>query len=113
MRRFCSFLPAILFACIIPTAQIRAQEAYYQPAIEAKDIDASLGTDWFGVYLQKTKIGWCKVVFSKSDDAIVESLDLNMKLAAFDKKVEIKLKRSYTFEPKPPYRLMAGTYDQD
>lgn len=105
-----SLLALLVF--LVPLTTTPAQDAFYKPDLAAKDIDLTLGIDWYGVYLQNKKIGFCKIERGKTAETFVESFDMNLKLVLFDKKVEIKMTRGFTFESKPPYRLLTATLDQ-
>ena len=112
LRQSCFLLAALFFALFQQTS-IRAQEKIYQATVNAKAIEACVGTEWFGLYLQDKKIGYCKSVISKTDEAVVESVVMSMKLALLDKKTEIKTSRTLNYEAKPPYRLMSGAEETD
>lgn len=112
MVRLHLLLAVILSVSLLPPARARAQEAFFRPALNTKDIDLTLGTDWYGVYLQNKKIGYAKIDTARAGDTVVGSLFMTMKLAALGQKAEMKITRSFTFEAKPPYRLIKATMDQ-
>ena len=47
---------------------------------EAKDIDAGIRTDWYGVYLKDKKIGYFGTTRSKNDKYYMESFSMTMKV---------------------------------
>jgi hypothetical protein len=113
MIRTRCLVAALLVACLfVPAATSQAQEAFFQPELTAKDIDATLGTDWYGVYLQNKKIGYCKIDRARAGDTVVESFLMSMKLVAFEQKAEMKVTRQLTFEAKAPFRLLSATMEQ-
>ena len=61
----------------------------------AKELDASLRTDWYGVYLQDKKIGYFKAARERTDDGIRESILLHMKLLSFGQKADMTIARLY------------------
>ena len=52
MIRFRYLLVVMLAVCLFPPARAQALEAFFRPALNTKEIDVTLGTDWYGVYLQ-------------------------------------------------------------
>jgi protein-glutamine gamma-glutamyltransferase len=112
MVRLHLLLAIILSVSLFPPARAQAQEAFFRPALNAKDIEATLGTDWYGVYLQNKKIGYGQVDRARAGDTVIESLLVTMKLAAAGQKAEMKMTRSFTFEAKPPHRLLKATMEK-
>ena len=112
MRRFRYLLVVVLAVSLFPPARAQVQEAFFRPALNAKDIDMTLGTDWYGVYLQNKKIGYAKMDRARAGDTVVESLVINMKLVADDQKAEMKITRDFSFEAKAPHRLLQATMEQ-
>jgi ribosomal protein L31E len=106
------FFAALLIACV-PATPLLAQEAFYRPKLEAADLDASVGTHWYGLYLKGKKIGHCQATAARSGDTIVETFSMNMKLVSFKMKVELKLNQMKVFEGKPPHRLLEIVEDTD
>jgi hypothetical protein len=90
-----------------------AQDVFFEPKLGVKDIDLTLGVDWYGVYLKDKKIGNCKIDRFRAGDTVVETFAMNMKLVVFEQKAEMKLKRVMTFEAKTPYQLLKAIQDQD
>ena len=118
MKRISLLLVAMVIACT-PASQLRAQEAFFRPKLQAADFDAYLGTSWYGLYLEDKepgkakKIGYCKSSGARKDDTIVESFNMNMKLVSFKMKVEVKMTQTKIFEGKPPYRLLEIVEETD
>jgi len=113
MNRFRLPIAALLIACLFPFSAGFTQDAFYQPDLKAKDIDLTLGVDWYGVYLQGKKIGHCKIERVRAADNVVENFGMHLKLQVGDKKAEISMTRVLTFEAKPPYRLLKAVLDQN
>jgi hypothetical protein len=107
-RKYLLFLP--LAALLLG----RAPAALGQPAptrvkIEAQDIEASLGTDWFGVYLKGKKVGYQtstrKKVGEGADIRYIEETRTSMKLVSLGQKSKLDSTETTEFEARPPYRL--------
>src|SRR5438105_3729462 len=112
MKRCTLFVLAVLIAGISGT-RLGAQEAFYRPKLTDKDLEAAVGTHWYGLYLKDKKIGYCKSSGKRAGDTVVESFAMNMKLVSFEMKIEIKISQSKTFEAKPPYRLLEAFDESD
>ncbi len=104
-------LAFLLVLCLAPFSA--AQDAHYRPILNAKDVEATLGTSWYGVYLKDKKIGYCKIGSERDGGTILESMTINMKLVSFNKKAEVKISQTMLFEAKEPYRLLQGGFDAD
>lgn len=81
--------------------------------LDAKDIDASLKREWYGVYLQGKKIGFGNVGRERDGDEILEFERMKLKMVAFGQKVEMELKQSFRFDSQPPYKLRSADYYED
>lgn len=101
----------VLTAIVVVTAPLAAQD-FYRPQLDAKEIDATLESEWFGLYLQGKKIGYFQSARAKEGDTIVDSFAMNMKLVSFGQKVEMKITQRIVFENKAPYRMMQASLDQ-
>ena len=55
MNRFRLPIAALLVVCLIPSSAGLAQDVFFSPDLKTKDIDLTLGVDWYGVYLQGKK----------------------------------------------------------
>lgn len=67
---FRRLLPALLLFGLIPPTVVRADgppDKLYRPACGPKDVETR--TDWYGVYLGKTKIGYVKMARDRLPDA--------------------------------------------
>src|SRR5262245_2511310 len=84
----------------------------YRPTITAKDIDANLTTDWYGLYLKGKKIGYFKTGRARADGQVVESFLMNMKLFSFGQKAEMMVTEEKRFADKAPYALESATFSQ-
>lgn len=111
-RHSCIVL-AVLFV-VVPAA--RAQDKVYRPELSAKDIDATLRTDWYGVYLKDAKAaksnknGYVRSTRARDGDAVVEDQFIALKLVSFKQKVEMNMHHRFTFDAAAPYRMRAAEF---
>jgi hypothetical protein len=77
-----------------------------------EELDASLRTDWFGVYLKDKKIGYFRTSRERTAEGIRESALMHMKLVSQKHKDEMIVSQSNLFEEKPPYALLKTTYKE-
>jgi hypothetical protein len=104
-----------VLALLFPqAAQATAKtEKPVRPALDAKDIEASLGTDWYGLYFQGKKMGFFKATHERIGPApeagYRESIHMNMKLVSLGQKAEMDLKETLEFDGRAPYALRRGT----
>lgn len=113
MKHF-AFLFAAFTLCLglASPSNAVAQEVLHRPQLSAKEIEPTLRTDWYGMYLQGKKIGNFKSFREKKAATIVDAFTMHMKLLSFGKKAELQIEQSITFEGKPPYRMLHGTFTQ-
>jgi hypothetical protein len=101
----------VLAAQVAPTTAER--EKPLRPALEASDIEASLGTDWYGLYFQGKKMGFFKSTHERigqgADAGYRESIHMNMKFVSLGQKAEMDLRETLEFDGKPPYALRRGS----
>jgi hypothetical protein len=90
-----------------------AQQAFTRLEPTAKELDAAMRADWYGVYLQGKKIGYFKTARERTDAGIRESVLMHMKLFSFGQKAEMSISQALLFEPKPPYALVKAEYKED
>jgi hypothetical protein len=109
MKRIPLLISALLIACLCSRPMALGQDVFYQPALDAKDIDRTLGIDWYGVYLKTQKFGHCKLERARVGDTIVETQDMNLKITIDNKKSEARTAHTLIFEAKSPYRLLKAT----
>lgn len=101
---------AILLIALSVVVPLQAQQAFTRLEPTPKELEASLRTDWYGVYLQGKKIGYFRSTREKVDSGIRESIDLKLKLLSFGQKAEMNIAQALVFEPKAPFRLLKGEY---
>ena len=108
-------IASLLFTSVLflSTGHIAAQDQPKLPAISAKEIDANLGSDWYGVYLQGKKIGFAHQFLVRAGDRVEETMTMSLKLASFMQKIELKMSQTLSFEGKAPYRLMDVTSEEE
>src|SRR6266704_1045995 len=94
----------------VPAAAARDQEPA-PPTLTAKDLEPQ--TDWYGLYLNSKKMGYCRIGRDRVDGAIHESFTLVMKLVSFGQKSDMTMTQTMVFEAKAPYRLLRGDYVQN
>jgi len=75
----------------------------------ATELQESLSTDWYGVYIQGKKVGTfhsTRALAGKGADAVyVESEDMGMKLLSLGQKTEMTMTQKQEFDARPPYAL--------
>lgn len=112
MRFRLAVLVALLLGLVrlpLPCAQA---EDVARPALEPGDIEPLLRTEWFGVYLKGTKIGYFRKARDRNGDFLRESGTFAMKLASFGQKAELLIDQTLLFENKAPYRLVRAEKTQ-
>ncbi len=114
MKRTRSILIALALAALL-VSSVRAQEQAGPPVryeLTQKDIEASLGTDWFGVYVLNQKIGYARSTFARIDDAKSPgyrvSIEISARITAAGVKAELDFGESQEFEAQAPYALRSG-----
>ncbi|MBI3407295.1 MAG: lasso peptide biosynthesis protein [Planctomycetes bacterium] len=104
----CRTWMALLILLFVP-ARSPAQEVQFErPKLEAKEIEASFGVDWYGVYLDGTKVGFMRAGLNKGDNRYVESMAMTLKLVSNEQKVEVNFAQTLRFDNKAPYMLLDG-----
>jgi hypothetical protein len=102
-------LPLLFVAGLLLLGQVpvsRAQEKFYSPELDAKYLESSLRTDWFGVYQKGKKIGYVRNERKRADGKFVEEQFTSMKLVAADQKIEFSQAQSIVYESAPSYRMV-------
>jgi len=108
MKRGSSLLLVLGFFVVL-APRTRAEEKPLRLVPDAAELEASLGTDWFGVYIQDKKVGWfraSRALVGKGADAVyVASEDMRMKLVSLGQKVEMTMTQKEVFAARPPFAL--------
>src|SRR5438552_4260928 len=106
-------LACSLALCLVPAGAFPSfgQEPG-RTAPQAKDIESLLRTDWYGLYLKGTKIGYFRSSRERSGDFIREAETFSMKLSSFGRKSEVVISQVTTFENAAPYRMVRAEMDQ-
>lgn len=103
----------IVFAFLSLLAPLSAQPALTRLEPTEAELNASLRTDWYGVYLQGKKIGYFRASRERTDQGIRDSILLHMKLLSFGQKAEMNLSQSLLFDAKAPYSLAKAEFRED
>ncbi len=111
-RSLVRFLCAAFLGCFL-AGRAPAQDAPHRPDLDAKIIESTYATDWYGVYLGDKKIGY---FMGKRESAgkgkVRDSFLMNMKIASFGKKSELTVGQDMIYESEAPYRLLRGEFNQ-
>jgi Transglutaminase-like superfamily len=106
----------VLIACglVLPPSAGAQQPKPDRPVLTAKDAEASLSSDWFGIYFQGKKIGYFNTKLTKIEEGgrnyYREKAFMTMKLQSFGQKSELKFTETYDFDTQPPFRLARADY---
>ncbi len=110
-RKYPLFLAVLALFFVAATAP--AQGTPTRPRLDARDIDESLGTDWYGVYFEGKKNGYQMTGRRKVGEGpnarVIEETRTSMKLVSLGTKVEILSTQTVEFEARPPYRVLRAT----
>jgi hypothetical protein len=97
----------MVFGLLAPAS--RAEEKLVRLPLDAPAIQASLGIDWYGVYLLGKKVGTFRsertLVGRGADAVYVELEHARMKIVSFGKKAEMTMIERREFDARPPYAL--------
>jgi hypothetical protein len=92
---------------------LRAQEKPTRPALTRQDLDESVGTDWFGIYMLGKKVGYAKIVRTRFEEPPKKgfriSLEGNLTVVASGARQEVKIAETREFNLEPPYAFRRGT----
>ena len=69
-------------------------------------------TDWYGLYLNGKKMGYCRIARESTEGQVREFFTLVMKVVSFGQKAELSMVQAMAFENKAPYRLLRGEFSQ-
>ncbi len=98
-----------------PTS-LRAQERPTRLALSSQDLDQSLGTDWFGIYLLGKKVGYGKAVRTRLEGpqkGFRISLEGDMTVVSLGAQQHVKIAQALEFDPEAPYAFRRGTSLED
>ena len=117
MMRRCLPLFAVLFVLFgFRPIPLTAQEKPTRLTLTAKEINSTLGLEWYGLYFQDKKIGWFKTERTKMGEGknalFRDSAALHMKLTSMGQKSELAITQFLEFDAAPPYRLPRGEFVQ-
>lgn len=112
---FRRLLLTLLLLGLVRPISVRADappDKLYRPACGPKDVERR--TDWYGVYLGKTKIGYVKMARDRLvDGAIRETQEMHMKLVSFGQKAELSNTQITVFAATKPYPLLSAILRQN
>jgi hypothetical protein len=82
--------------------------------VTVKEADASLDSEWFGIYVKGTKIGYFNALREKVTENgqtfYREKSVMSMKLKSFDQLTELTTVQVTDFDAKPPFRMLRTDY---
>jgi hypothetical protein len=103
-------------AVVVATSWSRPVWAQEQPVrltLIKAEVDAALGTDWYGVYMVGKKIGYARMEFARradpKDPAYVASTKLHMTIGAVGEKQEIQIEETFEYDVAAPFALRRGS----
>jgi hypothetical protein len=77
---------------------------------EAIDLDALVGTEWYGIYLLERKVGYACVTFELSDldgvPVLVETARMRLLMKVGGQKMAVRIEMCRAHAAEPPYRLL-------
>jgi transglutaminase-like putative cysteine protease len=101
---------AVLLIALTPRGQ--AEDKPARLTLRQQEINESLGTDWYGVYMLGQKVGYARGTLARATDAkkpgYIASIRLHMTIVAAGAKQELEMAETFEFEAEPPYPLRRG-----
>jgi protein-glutamine gamma-glutamyltransferase len=83
-------------------------------SLEKQDIEDSLGTEWYGIYMLGKKAGYAKITMEKLADpqqpGYATKMEGNMTIKALGGKQEMKVVQTFEFDDQAPYPLRRALY---
>jgi protein-glutamine gamma-glutamyltransferase len=112
--RLAAWLPILVlfFAPTLPAAQSQTPKQIYRPEITAAEIDAGVRRDWYGVYLEGTKIGYFTFNRERTTDGVQESFFMSLKIASLGTRVEARIASVQVFDAAAPHALLRGGFSE-
>ena len=113
MRRSLALASLVLCLFLLLDLGMARAQAPQEPArheVTQQDIDAALGSDWYGVYFRDVKIGWASNETSK---AVVDGTPVVRTRLAIEIKgapADSLLSQEHEYEMAPPYRLRRADF---
>jgi protein-glutamine gamma-glutamyltransferase len=113
-RLFFAFVLTALF--LVPLTAHAGERKAVRLDVSVKEADASLNSEWFGVYMEGKKIGWINTSRAKLTEGgktfYREKTALSMKLTSMGIKVESTKEEVQDFEATPPFRLLRAEFKE-
>jgi len=105
---------AIRLACLSVLGLALAATAAAAPKptripVTPKDIADSLGTDWYGIYMNKTKIGYLMLALTEVEGGYRASVEVEFKTVIDGQRVTARVQEVQDFQGHPPYRFYWGS----
>jgi hypothetical protein len=111
------YLVALAFTLLllVPLAEAQAQPQSKRLPVTVQDVDAGLGSSWFGIYSQGEKIGYASSAREKLTDRgrtiYRERSSVHLNLNQLGQKTTIAKEQTLDFDSTPPFRLLRVEYD--
>src|SRR5262249_9717901 len=108
---------ALVAVLLLPgRAPILAQDKPLRLTLSQQDVEETLGTDWFGVYIVGKKVGFAKFTLARTGEAknsgYTATMDIQMTIVAGGSKQRAQFVETFDFEPAPPFALRRGSFTQ-
>ncbi|MHC4601357.1 MAG: transglutaminase-like domain-containing protein [Planctomycetota bacterium] len=112
-----TFTAAILFILLGALAlPLHAEEGLVRYPVSSAELEARLGIHWYGLYMQKRKVGYVKMenlTRGEGEARVwIARYEGVMKIKAMGQKVENRFDEELVFDGSPPYALRSGTHSQ-
>lgn len=111
MKRLPLLCLAAVLLLLVPSL-LRAEDKPARLPLAEQDIEKSLRTDHYGVYLVGQKCGYGKITMARLDDpknpGYVTSLEFLAKIVSTGVKSEMRFSQTFEFDAKPPYAMRRG-----
>ena len=101
---------ATLIAVVVGLAALPVAPAVAAARDEAIDLDALVGTEWYGIYMLGRKVGYAcvSIELSDLDDApvVLETARMRLLMKVAGRKMAVRVEMREAHEAAPPYRLL-------
>ncbi|MHC4779991.1 MAG: transglutaminase-like domain-containing protein [Planctomycetota bacterium] len=115
MKATSRFLAGMILA-IAAALPALASEDLVRYEVSTEDLESRVGTYWYGLYMQKKKVGYVKMQFLSrgegTDRVWISRFDGLMKIMAMGKKTDVRIGGEQVFDGEAPFALKAGSNSQ-